>query len=227
MEITPVKRTKLNDEVFQQMRQLLAQGKWQSGERIPGENDLCQLFGVSRITIRQALQQLTSLGLIETRPGKGRYVCQPEIGQLMEQLTPAVYLDADSMRQVNEFREMMDTWSAQQAACRASAEDIARLEENYQAMVCCAREADWQNFAQLDVQFHMYVGDATGNSLIRRTYHILHDVLCSCMVRIVERMGDTALSYHRQLIDAIAAGDAARAERIALRHLENNREFLQ
>jgi len=51
-------------------------------------------------------------------------------------------------------------------------------------------------------------------------------VLCSSMVQIVERMGDTALSYHRQLIDAIAARDAALAERIALRHLENNREFL-
>ena len=227
MEITPVKRVKLNEEVFHQMRQLLAQGKWQPGQRIPGENELCQLFGVSRITIRQALQQLTSLGLIETRPGKGRYVCQPEISRLMEQLTPAVYLDADSMQQVNEFREMMDTWSAQQAALRASAQDIARLEENYQAMARCAQQQDWQTFAQLDVQFHMYVGDATGNSLIRRTYHILHDVLGSCMVQIVDRMGDTALSFHRQLIDAIAAGDAALAERIALHHLENNRMFLQ
>ena len=75
MEITPVKRTKLNDEVFQQMRQLLAQGKWQSGERIPGENDLCQLFGVSRITIRQALQQLVeSLPFSICRtPGLQRY----------------------------------------------------------------------------------------------------------------------------------------------------------
>lgn len=227
MEITPVKRTKLNDEVFHQMRELLAQGKWQSGERIPGENELCQLFGVSRITIRQALQQLTSLGLIETRPGKGRYVCQPEIGQLMEQLTPAVYLDAASMNQVNEFREMMDTWSAKQAALRASAADLAKLEENYQAMVACAKSQDWQTFARLDLQFHMGIGDATGNSLIRRTYRILYDVLCISMVQIVERMGDTALSYHRQLIDAIAAGDTALAEQIALHHLENNRQFLQ
>lgn len=226
MEITPVKRTKLNDEVFQQMRQLLAQGKWQSGERIPGENELCQLFGVSRITIRQALQQLTSLGFIETRPGKGRYVCQPEIGQLMERLAPAVYLDADSMQQVNEFREMMDTWSAKQAALQASQEDIARLEENYQAMVVCAESRDWQAFAKLDLQFHVCIGDATGNSLIRRTYRILYDVLCSSMVRIVERMGDAALSYHRQLIDAIAAGDSLNAEAIALRHLENNREYI-
>ena len=112
------------------------------------------------------------------------------------------------------------------AAQRATEEDLAALEDNYSTMAACAQKEDWQAFARLDLQFHMQLGQITGNSLICRTYRILYDVLMDSMDRIVERMGATALSYHRRLIDAIAAHDSAAAETIALAHLENNREYL-
>jgi len=226
MDITPVKKEKLNDVVFAQMKDLLIKGAWKQGERIPSEDDLANKFGVSRITIRQALQRLTSMGLIETRPGKGRFVCVPEVGQLMEQLLPTVYLDDCSMTQVNEFREMMDAWSAKLAAQRATAEDVAEMERNYQAMAKCAKKEKWQEFAMLDLDFHVKIGQSTHNTLITRTYGILYDVLRNSMVQIVERMGFRALEFHRQLIDAIAAHDAVAAEEIARNHVENNRYYI-
>ena len=226
MDITPVKREKLNDIVFEQMKDLLLKGIWKQGERIPSEDDLAGRFGVSRITIRQALQRLTSLGLIETKPGKGRFVCVPQVGNMMEQLLPTVYLDDCSMSQVNDFREMMDTWSARIAAERATEDDIAELECNYRAMEDCARRKDWQEFAVLDLSFHIQIGKMTNNTLIIRTYSILYDVLRNSMVQIVERMGFLALEYHRRLIDAIAIHDPAAAEQIARSHVENNRGYI-
>ena len=227
MEITPIKRTKLNDEVFLQMKQLLSAGVWKPGERIPSEFELCDRFGVSRITVRQALQNLTSIGLIETRPGKGRYVCEPEVGQLMQQLSPAVYLGEDSILQVNEFREMLDVWSAKLAALRATDEEVESLRQNYEAMKRCAAAENWAGFADLDLQFHVLIGAMTRNSLISHTYAILHDALQSSMHRIVAQMEDTGLAYHRRLIAAIAERDSAAAEQIARDHLENNRSFIR
>jgi len=226
MEIKPVKREKLNDVVFEQMKDLLLEGTWKQGQRIPSEDDLAGRFGVSRITIRQALQRLTSLGLIETKPGKGRFVCVPQVGNMMEQLLPTVYLDECSMDQVNDFREMMDTWSARIAAGRATEDDIAELERNYRAMEDCARSGNWQEFAVLDLGFHIQIGKMTNNTLIIRTYGILYDVLRNSMVQIVERMGFLALEYHRRLIDAIATHDPAAAEQIARSHVENNRGYI-
>lgn len=226
MEITPIKRTKLNDEVFLQMKQMLAAGEWKPGERIPSEHELCQRFSVSRITVRQALQNLTSIGLIETRPGKGRYVCNPEVGQLMQQLSPTLYLDGHSALQVNEFREMLDVWSAKLAAQRATEADIAALKENYWAMEDCADKGDWSGFADLDLKFHIMIGSMTRNTLISHTYAILHDSLQHSMQQIVARMEAMGLAYHRQLISAIAAHDSAAAEQIARDHLENNREYI-
>jgi len=227
MEITPVKKTRLNDEVFLQMKQLLAGGVWKPGERIPSEHELSERFGVSRITIRQALQNLTSIGLIETRPGKGRYVCNPEVGQLMQQLSPVLYLDNSSIMQVNEFREMLDVWSAKLAAQRATDADIEALQNNQAALEQAAQAENWQQFADLDLAFHMQVGAITGNTLITHTYAILYDTLHASMIQIVGKMKATALEYHRRLIDAIARHDSSRAEEVIRKHLELNRRFIQ
>ena len=227
MEITPVKKTRLNDEVFQQMKQLLAGGVWKPGERIPSEHELSDRFGVSRITIRQALQNLTSIGLIETRPGKGRFVCNPEVGQLMQQLSPVLYLDNFSVMQVNEFREMLDVWSAKLAAQRAEEADVEKLRRNHAAMELAARDEDWERFADLDLEFHMQVGEITRNTLIVHTYAILYDTLHTSMVQIVDKMKGTALDYHRRLIEAIAEHNVSRAEDVSRKHLELNRRFIQ
>lgn len=227
MNISPIKKTELNTEVFQQMKKMLQSGYWKQGEKIPSENDLAKSFGVSRTTIRQALQKLTSLGLIETVQGKGRFVCVPDVGQIMQLLSPTVYLDFNSMRQVNDFREALEALSARLAAENCTEEDILELESNYSAMVECARKGKRREFAILDMEFHIKIGEISRNSLVRRTYSILYELLHDSMIQIVERMGYIGLTYHRQLIDAITAHDAKAAESIARSHVENNRRFFE
>ncbi|MGI6095660.1 MAG: FadR/GntR family transcriptional regulator [Lachnospiraceae bacterium] len=226
MEIKPIKRTKLNDEVFQQLKELLINGTWKQGEKLPSENELTEQFGVSRITIRQALQRLAALGWIETKTGKGSFVCAPDVGNVMEQLTPLVYLDENAIYQANEFREMLDTWSAKLAALRADDADVEALRDNYRSMKACSEEGDWQKFAQLDLKFHVMVGEITKNQLICKTYHILNDAIQTSVYQMVERMGFLALKFHLQLIEAIAAHDEKEAERIARIHVENNRKYI-
>jgi len=227
MEIKPIKRTKLNEEVFQQLKELLIGGTWKQGEKLPGENDLAEQFGVSRITIRQALQRLASLGLIETRVGKGSFVCNPQLGNVMEQLSPLVFLDENAIWQANEFREMLDTWSAKLAASRAKESDIDSLKKNNAAMVDCSKKKDWENFAKLDLEFHIMIGEITGNQLISKTYQILYSVIRTSVYQMVERMGFLALDYHLQLIEAIASHNPEEAERIAREHVENNRHYIE
>ena len=227
MEITRITRTELNEEVFRQMKELLVNGIWKKGEKIPSEEDLSKKFGVSRITIRQALQRLTTMGLIETKSGKGRFVCVPEVGQVMEQLSPIFYLETHSLEQVNEFREMLDVWSAKLAADRATENDIIELENNFSAMSKCSEMKDWQGFALLDLEFHLKIGQITQNTLICKTYEILYEVLHNSMLLIVEKMGTIALSFHREIINAIAEHNVEKAEAIARSHVENNRNFIE
>jgi len=228
MDIKPIKKTKLNDEVFQQLKDLLINGTWKQGEKLPSENELGKQFGVSRITIRQALQRLAALGLIETKVGLGSFVCNPDVGNVMEQLSPLIYLDESAISQANEFREMLDTWSAKLAAPRANENDVNALRKNYAAMKASAEDSDWQKFAKLDLKFHILMGSITKNPLIIKTYQILYDVMLTSVYNMVERMGlDMALEYHLKLIEAVEAHDADAAEKIAKAHVESNKLYIK
>ena len=61
MEVSPVKRVSVSEQIFEQLKEKITSGELQPGEKLPSENELCKLYGVSRTTIRQALANLSSL----------------------------------------------------------------------------------------------------------------------------------------------------------------------
>ncbi len=69
-----VKTESLRSQVYVQLKSKLMEGVWKIGEKMPSENELCESFGVSRVTVRAALQQLGILGLVETKHGGGTFV---------------------------------------------------------------------------------------------------------------------------------------------------------
>ena len=103
MGIVPIKKVNVGQMVFDQMQELLIRGEWKPGDRLPSENELADMFNVSRITIRQALQKLSVLGLVETRFGEGSFVKKFDIGENMNALVPMLYLDKSSNLQVFVF----------------------------------------------------------------------------------------------------------------------------
>ena len=96
MGIKPIKRVNVGEQVLLQLKKMLIDGEWAPGSKIPSENELAELFEVSRITVRQALQKLNALGLIETRLGDGSYVRNLDIGDSMNALIPFIYLGYQS-----------------------------------------------------------------------------------------------------------------------------------
>ena len=69
-----IKTESLRSQVYMQLKSQLMEGVWKVGERLPSENELCNILGVSRVTVRAAIQQLEILGLVETKHGGGNFV---------------------------------------------------------------------------------------------------------------------------------------------------------
>lgn len=74
MVIKPINKVNVSEQVFSQLKKAIVEGVWKPGDKIPSENELASSFGVSRMTVRQSLQKLIALGLIETKLGDGSYV---------------------------------------------------------------------------------------------------------------------------------------------------------
>lgn len=91
MQITPIQKVNVVEEIFDQLQSMLIEGTWKPGDKIPSENELSETFGVSRMTIRQALQKMKALGLIETRSGSGSFVRKISPDDSLQDLVPLMY----------------------------------------------------------------------------------------------------------------------------------------
>lgn len=227
MQIKPIRRVNVSDQVFQQLKNLLIKGDWAQGEKIPSENELADQFGVSRITVRQAIQKLGTLGLLETRLGEGSFVKTVKPADSMNALMPTVYLnnhDKDTMYEVQEFREIVEIESTRLAAGKATKQDVAILKKIYESMK--ENKGDLKKFAKEDFEFHFKIGQMTKNDLLIKTYMILKEVLQISMTEIIEEMGsEGGLRYHAELIQAFEQKDGIKAAEIMRKHISENKEY--
>ena len=223
MGIKPIKRIKVGDQVFQQMKGLIIDGEWVPGDKIPSENELADQFDVSRITVRQALQRLSVMGLIETRLGEGSFVKAINAGDSMNALIPTMYLGENSVTEIIEFREIIETECAGLAAKKAVKKDISELRLLWEKMNNCKELSDLKGFAKADLDFHFKIAEITNNPLIIKTNLILRDVLEHAMRETINKMGcENGLYYHKKLIDEIEIHDVKEASKTMREHIEKN-----
>jgi len=223
MSIKPIKKVNVGEQVFQQLKGLIIENEWMPGDKIPSENELAEMLNVSRITVRQALQKLNTLGLLETRLGEGSFVKVPDVGESMNALIPTMYLGNNADLQVFEFREIIETECARLAAARAAKEDVMDLETILATMVRCKENLDLKGFGRADLDFHFKIAQITKNDLIIKTNSILRDVLEHSMEEVIDKMGcEDGIFYHDQILKAIDSHDEETAMKVMRKHIRNN-----
>jgi GntR family transcriptional regulator, transcriptional repressor for pyruvate dehydrogenase complex len=224
MVLIPINKVNVSEQVYNQLKKMIIEGEWKPGDKLPSENELAASFGVSRMTVRQSLQKLIALGLIETKLGDGSYVRVLDAGDSLNALMPAMYLNKNSFLDVIEFREMIETESAGMAALRATGDQIAELKKIYKRML--SNKKSIKKFALDDLAFHCKIGEMTGNELIIKTYSLLDDILEAAMYDGISKMGtDFAEQYHQLLIESIEEHDEIKARDYMKKHLKINREY--
>ena len=193
------------------MENLIA-GEWKPGDKIPSENELAAQLQVSRISVRSALQRLSSLGLVESRQGEGTFVCEFSGAQYANNLIPLIVFERSDMQDLMEFRNILDSEIAALAALRATDTDIALLHQNYQRHM--AAEGDVTKCADYDSEFHCLLAAATHNALFHKVYQVFQPVFRKNMHQIVSIMGVSgARVNHAAILAAVEQHDpdAARA----------------
>ena len=221
-----VKHHSVSDQVFEQLKGQVLHRAWPPGSKLPSENELAQRLGVSRVSVREGVQRLASLGLLETRRGEGTFVCGYGAEVPMNALLPMLALSPAQIFEVLEYRRITEKGTAALVAEKAGPEQIAALRRCYAEMV--EKHNDVEGFAHADLAFHTALARASGNPIVQKVNSIIHDVLSVSMEDIVRALGtQDGLDYHRRIIDAIEAHDARRAESIMEEHIVRTIERLR
>ena len=233
--IRPVSSRRVSEQVADQIRGLITRDRLAEGDRLPAERDLAERFGVSRPMISQALRMLSLMGLVEIRQGSGAYVLRRPQHMVAASVSLMLDLDQGPLDDLAELRLWLETLGAAHAAQRAEPAEPADLSGSLRRLAeATGSAAAW---IAADTVFHANVVRAAGNAYLTALYEGVHTAVLSqeheLWVRTEAEPGWLAgpgrsvlLDIHQAIYDAVAAGDAGRAQTAVLRHHEVMLEHL-
>ncbi|MBO0831188.1 MAG: FadR family transcriptional regulator [Actinobacteria bacterium] len=209
--------------IVDQIRDLIRQGRLQPGDRLPAERELCDRFGVSRVTVREALRVLESSGLVEIRVGArgGAFVTAPDRARLGEGLADLLTMSAVSAADVTEARFILELGLVPLVCERATDADIEALRQICRDARAEARRTSVYSM-DLSAQFHVRVAESSHNAAVAMLVESFREPLLMSLEAAHDRapeMGQLGVREHEQFVTAIAARDAERASQIMRRHL--------
>lgn len=220
MGLTAIKKESIGEQVLAQMKEQILSGEWKEGTKIPSENQLCDTFGVSRVTVRQAIQKLVALGLLETRLGEGSYVKGFNLESFIKGVIPPEYLTTGDLIEVMRFRVHFEPMVAAWAALSVTDAQIEEMEETLRNMI--AYEEDHEKYVVYDNEFHMLLTRSTENQIASFFGEMIKNVMTQSMKVITESFGtDHGIQCHRRIIDALKEHDAEKARQEMFYHVDH------
>jgi GntR family transcriptional repressor for pyruvate dehydrogenase complex len=224
--VKKIHRQSVASQVYEQLKRNIVNGIWTTGEKIPSENELVKMLGVSRISLREALKQLVSLGLLESRQGEGTFVKKLEADSYMSDLLPLMVLNRENIIELIKYREIIEVGAIALAVERADDSDIQALEENVKIHEQCKDVQE--KAAQVDLEFHLLIAKASKNPFVIKANSIIKDIFHAVMEQIVEEMGTApGLYYHKKMLTAIKERNKELAVSIMKEHLVNTEKAME
>jgi GntR family transcriptional repressor for pyruvate dehydrogenase complex len=210
----------LPEQIARRIEALItAGGPIEPGTRLPSERELAQLFGVSRLSVREAVHRLEALDLVAVRRGAGTFVAQNATASKPAE-TPLP--KSTNVEEIFEIRRLLEPAAARWAALRADRHaliPLQRLTEQFEAAAAARRGIE--QLVIYDVALHVEIARCAENVLLSRLLEGLYDLNRAQLEYSLRREGRAANTAveHRRIVDAIAAGDADAAHNAMLAHL--------
>ncbi|MEO8296321.1 MAG: GntR family transcriptional regulator [Burkholderiales bacterium] len=201
------------EEIADQIRNELAEGRLKVGSRLPSERALAEQFGVSRNTLREALRSLEHAGLIELQKGAsgGAFISERSGEAIMTGLLDLYHLGTIDPAQLTEARIWLEAVVVREAVTRATADDMAELQRNIDEADEAASRGDFPLRAEKHLEFHRILARMTGNPIMVIMMNGLLDVLQYFIRKIGEQQNNYVLPSRRRFLKHMEDGDVSAA----------------
>lgn len=223
-----IKRTQRSEEVRRQIEDAIRAGDFPPGERLPSERELVETFGVSRVSVREAIRSLETLGLVRVYQGRGAFVTDRRSG-LGEPMARWLDLHRDEVLELLGVRGALDEYAGQLAVEHFDPVKVAAIEAAsvvFRDAVEAGASTD--ELVPLDIDFHIAIAEASGNRLLYDLLSDLHSYLAESryLALVPEGRPAQSASEHALIVVAIQARDAPLARLATSRHIAGVREVV-
>ena len=221
----PIKTTHLSKEVEKQIRQSIVNGAYKPGDKLPAERELVQRFKVSRVTVREALKDLQSSGLITIKRGiyAGAYVSDLKPDPMIESVRNLIMMGKVDFSHLIHARLCIEPQAAKALAAIRTDDDIKNLtdllDEAESHLSHSPRKAQ-----SINSRFHFEIVNILQNPLLTFISESITQNYSSVLLDMSHKKLDkdeirTLINFHRNILDSIIRGEASEAYEKTRGHL--------
>lgn len=216
-------RESISSLIEQQIEKAILDKKYVAGSKLPSENELCEQFGVSRTSVREALGALEAQGIIEIVKGKGMFVNKISAETVTNPLHKYLKLraDRDYVMDLVHARQIIEPAITYYAALNHNDEDIKRLTADIDHLRDCS--GDYSELANLDTMFHLNLARASRNRVMPLLLDPIHKLIPEVKSTVYATVKDakgSAVIWHQKILDAVISRDAEKARMAMEEHLK-------
>ncbi|HIC89689.1 MAG TPA: FadR family transcriptional regulator [Anaerolineae bacterium] len=229
LNLVPVRKVTLVESVMEQIIAQIKEGRLKPGDRLPSERELMSMMSVGRSTVREAIQGLAAMDLLESRPGQGTFVkeIKAQFPAEVDTRTLSASLQRKTRLQLLEARLLLETGIVTLAVERATSEKIQALAEVLDRYVASAQAGDWETNYEVHRQFHRTLGVMTENDILLKLLDSLLSMIPPSIV--MKHVQDPAIralemELHRAIFEAVKAGDVEKAREAIAKHMASEQE---
>ncbi|MCK4259174.1 MAG: FadR family transcriptional regulator [Halanaerobiales bacterium] len=213
-----LKKPLIYEKIMEQIKESVLKGELKPGDRLPSERKMTEMFGTSRMSLREALKSLSVLGLIESNPGEGYYISQSYDRGLSSLNLMSFYLE-DVRFSVLETRLIIEPEAIKLAVERITPEQLIELEKCVEEMLQRLEES--KPYLEPDEKFHIIIFEATQNVVLINMIKTLGQIIVE-----IPKGKESSAKDHKDILEAVKVKDKELAAELMIKHLCSTRQNL-
>jgi GntR family transcriptional repressor for pyruvate dehydrogenase complex len=216
-----LKRSSTVERIVENIITLIKKQSLKVGEKLPAERQLCEMIGISRPVLREALKALQVMNIIDIRQGAGAYIKSLEPEDVIEHLDIVFHLDSSLYRDLYESRRILEAGIAALAVKHITDEEIALIEKNIEEAEACLD--DEMLFYEKDLELHDLILKASGNRVMPIFMQSINklSLLLRKKTNAMPNIRRNTIRDHGQILLALKKRDQKEAARSMERHITN------
>ena len=227
--LTTIDRTHRSAQVRMQLEQAIRRGDFGPGDRLPSERELVDTFGVSRVSVREALRSLEAIGMVRVEQGRGAFVNDWRSG-IGTSMANWLSIYGEELLELYRVRGALEELAATLAAEIHDPAALARLTAAHDALAnAVAKRRKPSVLVELDIDFHLALAEASRNRLLVGLSRDLQSFLAEArrFAFAKQTRPPSSVAEHAAIVEAIEAGDPKRALAATQKHLASIREVVE
>lgn len=225
-----ISRKKVADAVIEEIKRMMQSGELKEGQKLPNQNIFAAQLGVSRTSLREALNTLTRLGITEQRPGYGTVLRSRIPAIFVDHVNPPLISDKQATIELIEVRRFVEAGTAELSVKNIKSDQIKEMDSLIKEMHKSLNEDRIDDYIGLDLAFHYLIAKASHNRFLINIFITIRGFLEQYMresFRVMPWMLARSLKFHQNIYQAIKNENISKAVWHMRRHILDVQRAIQ